>query len=119
MAAKKAPTKVRGVYEREQGSGIWWIRYEVEGKPKREKVGRRSDAIALYQKRKADVHIGIKLPTICARGQSVSGNSGARQSSGTRITPSGTSTHLRFVAEIARLYTSSVIRELPLIRMTR
>jgi len=62
MAAKKAPTKVRGVYEREQGSGIWWIRYEVEGKPKREKVGRRSDAIALYQKRKADVRIGIKLP---------------------------------------------------------
>jgi len=71
MAAKKAPTKVRGVYEREQGSGIWWIRYEVEGKPKREKVGRRSDAIALYQKRKADVHIGIKLPTICARAVSV------------------------------------------------
>ena len=62
MAAKKAPAKVRGVYEREQGSGIWWIRYEVEGKPKREKVGRRSDAIALYQKRKADVRIGIKLP---------------------------------------------------------
>ena len=62
MAAKKAPAKVRGVYEREQGSGIWWIRYEVEGKPKREKVGRRSDAIALYQKRKADLRIGLKLP---------------------------------------------------------
>ena len=61
MAAKKAPAKVRGVYEREQGSGIWWIRYEVEGKPKREKVGRRSDAIALYQKRKADLRIGLKL----------------------------------------------------------
>jgi len=54
---------VRGVYEREQGSGIWWIRYEVEGKPKREKVGRRSDAIALYQKRKADVRAGAKMPT--------------------------------------------------------
>jgi DNA-binding transcriptional LysR family regulator len=55
MAAKKSPAKVRGVYEREQGSGIWWIRYEVEGKPRREKVGRRSDAVALYQKRKADL----------------------------------------------------------------
>jgi integrase len=62
MAAKKTPAKVRGVYEREPGSGIWWIRYEVEGKPKREKVGRRSAAIALYQKRKADVRIGVKLP---------------------------------------------------------
>jgi integrase len=62
MAAKKAPGKVRGVYEREQGSGIWWIRYEVEGKPRREKVGRRSDAIALYQKRKADHRAGVKLP---------------------------------------------------------
>jgi hypothetical protein len=36
MAAKKTPAKVRGVYEREPGSGTWWIRYEVEGKPKRE-----------------------------------------------------------------------------------
>jgi len=62
MAAKKAPAKVHGVYEREQGSGIWWIRYEVEGKTKREKVGRRSDAIALYQKRKTDVRAGAKLP---------------------------------------------------------
>src|ERR1700689_1061625 len=62
MAAKNAPARVRGVYEREQGSGIWWIRYEVEGKPKREKVGRRSDATALYQKRKADLRVGVKLP---------------------------------------------------------
>jgi hypothetical protein len=94
MAAKKAPAKVRGVYEREQGSGIWWIRYEVEGKPKREKVGRRSDAIALYQKRKADVRIGIKLPDNLRQRPVSVGELGAMQSSGTRITPSGTSTHL-------------------------
>ena len=62
MAAKKAPGKVRGVFERERGSGIWWIRYEVDGKPRREKVGRRSDAVALYQKRKADQRAGVKLP---------------------------------------------------------
>jgi hypothetical protein len=37
MAVKKAPAKVRSVYEREPGSGIWWIRYEAEGKPKRKK----------------------------------------------------------------------------------
>jgi integrase len=62
MAAKKTPGKVRGVFEREQGSGIWWIRYEVDGKPRREKVGRRSDAVALYQKRKSDQRAGVKLP---------------------------------------------------------
>jgi len=55
-------SRVRGVFERDPGSGIWWIRYEVNGKPKREKVGRRSDAIALYQKRKTEVRVGIKLP---------------------------------------------------------
>jgi hypothetical protein len=53
---------MRGFYEREPGGGIWWIRSEVKGKPEREKVGRRSDAIALYQKRKADVRISLKLP---------------------------------------------------------
>ena len=62
MALKKVPNKIRGVYEREVGTGVWWIRYEVDGKPKREKVGRRADAIALYQKRKSDVRVGIKLP---------------------------------------------------------
>jgi hypothetical protein len=40
MASKKAPAKVRDVYEREQGSGIWWIRYhaasfDVNGKLRR------------------------------------------------------------------------------------
>jgi len=40
MAAKKTPAKMRGVYEREPASCVWWIRYEVEGKPKRERVGR-------------------------------------------------------------------------------
>jgi hypothetical protein len=49
MASKKAPAKVRGVYEREPGSGIWWIRYEVEGKPRREKVGRRFEGRSFIQ----------------------------------------------------------------------
>jgi hypothetical protein len=54
--------KHRGVFEKEPGSGIWWIRYFADGQKKREKVGRKSDAIALYQKRKADVRVGLKLP---------------------------------------------------------
>jgi site-specific recombinase XerD len=60
--ARKSTSKTRGVYEREPGSGIWWIRYQVDGKPKREKVGRKSDAVALYQQRKSEVRAGAKLP---------------------------------------------------------
>jgi len=41
---------------------VWWIRYRVDGKLKREKVGRRGDAIALYQLRKSDTRAGKKLP---------------------------------------------------------
>ena len=48
------PRKTRGLFERPLGSGIWWINYYVNGKQRREKVGRKSDAIALYQKRKSD-----------------------------------------------------------------
>jgi len=43
---------------------MWWINYYVKGKQHREKVGRKSDAIALYQKRKADARRGVKLPEL-------------------------------------------------------
>jgi integrase len=59
---RKQPVKVRGVFERPKGSGIWWVCYFDKGQKRREKVGRRSDAIALYQKRKADIRAGVKLP---------------------------------------------------------
>jgi hypothetical protein len=42
---------VRGVYEHPARSGVWWIHYYANGKRHREKAGRKSDAIALYQKR--------------------------------------------------------------------
>jgi integrase len=54
----------RGIYERPKGSGIWWILYYVDGKRRREKVGRKSDAIKLYQSRKADALAGRKLPEL-------------------------------------------------------
>lgn len=60
--AKAAPKAVRGVFERPEGSGVWWINFYANGKRHREKVGRRSDAIALYQKRKTDARSGAKLP---------------------------------------------------------
>src|SRR5256885_6363306 len=55
--------KVRGVFERSRGSGIWWICYfDATGKKHREKVGRKSAAIDLYRKRKTEVLEGKKLP---------------------------------------------------------
>lgn len=61
---RKTEKKHRGVFEVEPGSGVWWIRYHAPGdpNPKREKVGRKSDAISLYQQRKSEVRAGAKLP---------------------------------------------------------
>jgi integrase len=63
-AVRSEHRNTRGIFERPPGSGIWWINYYVKGKQHREKVGRKSDAIALYQKRKADARRGIKLPEL-------------------------------------------------------
>lgn len=59
----KNTKKVRGVYEKIPGSGIWWIRYaDSHGRIRREKVGNKAAAIQLYQKRKTQVLQGAKLP---------------------------------------------------------
>lgn len=55
---------MRGVYEYPKDSGVWWIHYYAAGKRHREKVGRKSDAIKLYQSRKADVVARRKLPEL-------------------------------------------------------
>jgi len=68
--ARKAQSEqiaMRGVYEQPPGSGIWWINYYVEGTRHREKVGRRSDAVALYQRRKTEARMGIKMPQVRPR----------------------------------------------------
>jgi site-specific recombinase XerD len=54
--------KIRGLYEKVPGSGIWYIRYSEHGKIRREKVGNKSAALQLYQKRKTQIHQGEKLP---------------------------------------------------------
>jgi len=55
--------KLRGVYEKQPGSKIWWIRYaDATGRIRREKAGTRGAAIKLYQKRKTEVLQGKKLP---------------------------------------------------------
>ena len=61
-AKRKEPTKVRGVYEKVKGSGIWWICYKQGSVRKREKVGSRGNAIKLYQQRKTELLAGAKLP---------------------------------------------------------
>jgi hypothetical protein len=52
----------RGIYERPEGSGIWWILYYVGGKRRRERVGRKSDAIKLISRGKPIALAGRKLP---------------------------------------------------------
>jgi len=57
---RKSP---RGIFERDAGSGVWWIRYaDAHGRIRREKVGSKSNAMKLYQKRKTEVLQGKKLP---------------------------------------------------------
>jgi hypothetical protein len=60
----KKPKPIKGIYERPTESGIWWINYYIEGRRFREKVGRRSDAVTLYQRRKTDARMGVKMPEV-------------------------------------------------------
>ena len=53
----------RGVYEKVQDSGVWWVRYtDAQGRYRREKAGTKSTAIDLYRKRKTEALEGKKLP---------------------------------------------------------
>ncbi len=59
---KKEPT-TRGLWERDPGSGVWWIRYrDGDGKLHREKIGRKSDALAFLNKRRNERRVGVKMP---------------------------------------------------------
>jgi integrase len=63
MKKKIDRPKVKGIYEREPGSDIWWIRYaDHQGKIRREKVGARGAALTLYNKRKTEQLQRKKLP---------------------------------------------------------
>jgi integrase len=55
----RMPGKQRGVFERPDGSGVWWIcYYDAEGKRHREKVGRYKTAVETYYSRKAAIREG-------------------------------------------------------------
>lgn len=48
-----------GLFEKEKGSGDWWIRYADQyGRIHREKVGKKSLARKAYEKRKSDIREG-------------------------------------------------------------
>src|SRR6266851_1469137 len=58
----KEQTKVRGIFEKFPGSGIWWIRFtDAEGQYRREKIGSYSAAEKLLTLRRADALNGKKL----------------------------------------------------------
>src|ERR1700722_5730574 len=60
--------KQRGVFEKEPGSSVWWIRYtDSEGRYRREKAGTKGGAIQLYRKRKTEALQGKKLPETLRR----------------------------------------------------
>ena len=51
--AKKEAKKIRGIYEKEPRSGVYWIRYaDATGRIHREKAGLKQTASTLYRKRK-------------------------------------------------------------------
>jgi integrase len=53
----------RGLFQKEPGSKIFWIRYvDAEGRLRRERAGSKSDAIDLVRKRKSDALRKLKLP---------------------------------------------------------
>ena len=60
---RRSTKKERGVFEKDPGSDIWWIRYTIDGRERREKVGRKKDASDLYKLRRADAIRGVKLPS--------------------------------------------------------
>jgi integrase len=54
---------IRGVFERIPGSGIWYVSYyDADGKHHREKIGRWSTAVSVYQKRKSEILEGKFTP---------------------------------------------------------
>jgi hypothetical protein len=51
-----AERRVRGLFERPKGSGVWWVCYfDANGRRHRERVGPKALAKKVYQKRKTEI----------------------------------------------------------------
>lgn len=69
MPRKPKAQKHTGVFEKVNGSGIWWIRYtNAKGKRVKAKVGTFSQAADVYEQRKAEIRLGVLLPSVSKRG---------------------------------------------------
>lgn len=57
--------RVRGVFEKVPGSNEWWVRWtDTQGKLRRQKIGRKSDAINAYRKHKDEARAGKIVPVL-------------------------------------------------------
>ncbi len=69
MPRKPKEEKHIGVYERDKGSNVWWIRYTNEqGRRVAFRVGTHSAAVHVYQQRTAAIRLGVLLPGSPRRG---------------------------------------------------
>ena len=68
MSTKKSTKKIRGVFEKVKGSGVWWIQhFDSDGRRRREKVGPRGMAIKLAESRRTDAGLGKEVSRQSAR----------------------------------------------------
>jgi hypothetical protein len=54
----------RGLFERTVGSGVYWIRFAgPDGREHMERGGTKSEARALYMRRRTEIHDGTEIAT--------------------------------------------------------
>ncbi len=64
----KEREKMRGVFEKNPGSGVWWVRFtDASGRYRREVAGTWSQATKLLTKRRNEALVGKKLPETIRR----------------------------------------------------
>jgi site-specific recombinase XerD len=69
MPRKPREKKHRGVFERESGSGIWWVRFvDLDGKRKSRCIGTFNDAVDFYEGQKVRIRKGVIAPVVSHRG---------------------------------------------------
>jgi site-specific recombinase XerD len=69
MPRKPKEKKHRGVFEREKGSNIWWVRFvDTDGKRKARCIGNFSDAVDFYEAEKVRIRRRIIAPIATHRG---------------------------------------------------
>jgi hypothetical protein len=74
--------KVRGVYEKVRGSGVWWIQYfDSTGRRRRERIGSKSSAMKAVESRRTKTREGVILPENLRAGHRPSGAPPARRRS--------------------------------------